>query len=63
MFWRKLSTTAVLSSRLAGAPLQIPGGGVDSGESLEQALHQEIWEESGLKYLIVIRKLGVAEIC
>ncbi|MBD1852987.1 NUDIX domain-containing protein [Cyanobacteria bacterium FACHB-502] len=45
------------------APVQIPGGGVESQESLECALHREIFEECGLSGLTIIRKLGVAEIC
>jgi ADP-ribose pyrophosphatase YjhB (NUDIX family) len=45
------------------APIQIPGGGVESGESLEVALHREIHEESGLTNLTIVRKLGIAEHC
>lgn len=45
------------------APIQIPGGGVELGESIETALHREIHEESGLTNLTIVRKLGIAEHC
>ena len=45
------------------AGIQVPGGGVDPGESIESALYREIDEESGLQHLKLIRKLGVFERC
>lgn len=45
------------------APVQIPGGGLEPGESIEQALYREIYEESGLVDLTILRKLGVCERC
>jgi 8-oxo-dGTP pyrophosphatase MutT (NUDIX family) len=45
------------------SPIQIPGGGVESGESVEAAMHREIHEESGLTNLTIVRKLGIAEHC
>lgn len=50
-------------ANIAGAPVRVPGGGIEPGESAEEALHREIDEESGLKNLKIIRKLGTLERC
>ena len=44
------------------APIQIPGGTIDPGESPEEALWRELKEESGLSPLPLIRKLGISEV-
>jgi ADP-ribose pyrophosphatase YjhB (NUDIX family) len=46
---------------MPGVPLQVPGGGVETNEDLIEALKREIEEESGLKELELVRKLGVVE--
>jgi 8-oxo-dGTP pyrophosphatase MutT (NUDIX family) len=45
------------------ASIQIPGGGLEAGESVEAALYREIHEESGLTDLRIIRKLGESRRC
>ena len=42
---------------------EVPKGGVEAGESLEEALHQEVYEESGLNGLRVIQELRKTEWC
>ncbi len=42
-----------------GVPYRLVGGNVDRGENLEEALVREIVEESGLKDLTIVRKLGI----
>ncbi|MES2766859.1 MAG: NUDIX domain-containing protein [Bacteroidota bacterium] len=46
---------------MPSVPLQVPGGGVEADEDLREALKREIEEESGLKDLELVRKLGVVE--
>ena len=47
----------------SSASIQIPGGGVEAGELIEDALYREIHEESGLTHLTIIRKLGESRRC
>ncbi len=43
-------------------PIQVPGGTIDPGETPEDALFREIWEESGLTDIQLRRKLGVQDL-
>jgi 8-oxo-dGTP pyrophosphatase MutT (NUDIX family) len=42
------------------AGTQIPAGRVDPGETLEQCLHRELYEEAGIEHARIVRELEVA---
>ena len=44
--------------RLEESGYEVPKGHVEPGESLEEALHREVYEESGIEGLKVIKELG-----
>lgn len=44
---------------VANEKTSIPGGTIESGESPEQGLYREIWEEAGFSDISIIQKLGV----
>lgn len=37
---------------------EVPKGSVEPGESLEEAVHREVYEESGIEGLRIIKELG-----
>lgn len=41
---------------------QVPAGGMEQGETVEEAARREVEEECGLTGLLVVRRLGVSEL-
>ncbi len=41
--------------------LRMPGGGVEPGESFEDAIERELFEECGLTDIEIVRKVGMIE--
>lgn len=54
-------TPELLVFQHPSAGMQVPAGSVENGEMLEQALVREVFEESGLKDVSIIDKLGTQE--
>jgi ADP-ribose pyrophosphatase YjhB (NUDIX family) len=55
---RESTTDLLVFDSLEEQGYEVPKGRVEPGESLEDALHREVFEESGVKGLKVIKELG-----